>query len=59
MVCLSFLLFCSVNFFFFCSFLDGDRHALIEKLISEVMILIACYLQPVRNLVCRLSELFE
>lgn len=47
-----------VGFFFF-SFFGGDRNALIEKLISEVMELIECYSQPVRNLVCRLSELFE
>lgn len=47
-----------VGFFFF-PFFGGDRNALIEKLISEVMELIECYSQPVRNLVCRLSELFE
>lgn len=34
-------------------------NALIGKLISEVMVLIECYSQPVRSLVCRLSELFE
>lgn len=40
-------------------FLGGGRNALIEKLISEIVVLIDCYSQPVRNLVCRLSELFE
>lgn len=56
-------------FFFFWSFVvfwglfqyffNGDINALIGKLISEVMVLIECFSQPVRNLVCRLSELFE
>lgn len=45
--------------FFFFSFFGGDKNTFIEKLISEVMELIECYSQPVRNLVCRLSELFE
>lgn len=49
------VLFCGVLTFFF----NGCMNALIGKLISEVMVLIECYSQPVRNLVCRLSELFE
>lgn len=40
-------------------FFNGCMNALIGKLISEVMVLIECYSQPVRSLVCRLSELFE
>lgn len=45
--------------FFLVFFFNGHMNALIGKLISEVMVLIECYSQPVRNLVCRLSELFE
>lgn len=52
-------LFCWGVFLVFYMFFNGGINALIGKLISEVMVLIECYSQPVRNLVCRLSELFE